>query len=260
MKNQYRLNDELACRYAPSTQLFDAKFLRLPQDERVALFYKIVNDCELARVFDWEPDKKNRQMDRDALDQAESAARHARQLAKYCREFPFQAFGGIVAGILESGVHLRIKQDQVPIERGAALGAGQSIRLANLLSALADEFEAGRILAKRWCLIHRTRYGPLNFPEPIENLPETALPGRGTTLAIYLSFLFRKHSLVGTANFQPGERIPDDGLPRWQLVTHLVQDSLGELGDVKDKASKVIRANPNLEIVGYLWGRQREQF
>ncbi len=257
MNNRYGLYDEFERRYRRSIKLFDTEFADQLEDKRAGLLYGIITNCELARKFDWTPEQRSRQADRNALNEAKNVAKHARKLAQYFHAYPWQLTFALMGGILKSGIHLRIKEDQHSIEVGVALSPSHSIRLAKLLTEVANEVEKGNLAAKRGPFTHRTRHGPLNYTKPIENNAD--LPKPATALAIYLSFLFRKHSLDGEIFLQPGETIPAGGRPRWKLVRQFVSDALNVDSDFKDAASKVLNRNPKLEMVGYRWGRAAEE-
>jgi hypothetical protein len=257
MQRPYGLHKDIARRYRDSIKLFDSEFVNQPEEIRTELIYIIIGACESARTFDWTPEQTSRDADRNAIKEAKSAAKHALKFAEYCRAYPWQMMSAILGAILRTGVHLRTKEDEQPIERGVAFSPSYSIRLADLLTQAAVELNAGNLSAKRGPFVHRTRHGPLNYNKPIENNAD--LPAPPTALAIYLSFLFRKQFLVGEAYFQPGETIPVNGKPRWKLVEKFVSDSLGVDGDFKDAATKVLGRNRTLEIVGYRWGRTDEK-
>lgn len=253
MDNRYGLYGEYGLRYRQSINLFDSAFQDLPEDTRTALLYVIIEHCELARKFDWAPDQQSRQADRDAINESKGAAKHARELARYLCSFPMQVTLALMGGILKSGIHLRTTNDKIPITAGVALSPSHSIRLAGLLTELAEEIEFGNLAAKRGPFTHRSRHGPLLYPNPIENYAD--LPTPATALAIYLSFLFRKFTSEGQLFLLPGETIPAGGRPHWKLVSQFVLDALRVDGDFKDVASKVLRRHPKLGMVGYRWGR-----
>jgi hypothetical protein len=255
-KNTYGLYDEFARRYRKSIERFSSTFRNETEEKRVGLLYVIIEGCEAARKFNWKPEQERRIADRGAIRKARSAAKHARGFAQYARSYPWQITFALMKAILKTGVHLRTKADEQPIEAGVALGPGQAVRLANLLTEFAQEIEAGNLAAKAGPFTHRTRHGPLLYSKPVEDKAD--LPEPATALAIYLSFLFRKFSLEGGIFLQPGETIPVRGRPRWKLVGRFVCDALDTNGDFKDRASKVIRRNAKLGMVGYWWGRTQE--
>jgi hypothetical protein len=148
----------------------------------------LIGICEQARDYTW-PEHDTRERDRQAVADAAQQARYARRLAKYLERHPYPTMIPVMTAILATGVHLRIAADNQPLERGVALSPSQSLRFAQLLNALADELEAGKLLAQAGPMLHRTRVGPLGFPYPIEKNAD--VPGSETCLALMLSFLFQ---------------------------------------------------------------------
>jgi hypothetical protein len=253
MSDHYGLFAEIRQRYQRSTRRFDVEFAQYSLQERTELLYGILQICETARTFDWTPEQQARDRDRNAISDAKSAEKYARGLASYCQSYPLQSMPALMSAMLKTGVHLRMKGDNEPIERGVALSPSHSIRLANLLRRVAEEIASGNLAAKRGPFTHRTRHGPLDYRKPIEDNAD--LPEPTTALAIYLAFVFRKHSLENQLFLQPGENTPKGGRPRWRLINEFVCEALEADGDFKDSASKVLRRNPDLGMVGYRWGR-----
>ncbi len=265
MKNPYGLHDEFACRYQQSIMIFDRDFRSRSEQERTGLLYGIVEHCELARKFEFEREHLSREADREALAEAESAAKHARALANYLGAYPWQATIALMNAILKSEVHLRMHVDQTPMETTStfedgcdgggkpvvAMSPSHSMRLSLLLNRLAEEFEAGNLLAKCGPFAHRTRHGPLGYHKPIDNVAATALPTRETALAIYLSFLFRKYEAERQIFIMNGELYPKNGKPHWKLVNQLVCDTFEMTGDFAEAAKARTKGACKLQMWGY---------
>ncbi len=265
MKPAYGLIGEIAERYKISIDAFDKEFGGLPTSDRVEILYMILHHCEAARTFDWTADNENRRDDSAALTDRKAAAASARKLERFCRIYPDQAMVAVMAAQWESGVYLRVGDEARRLAKHIAdlggearegddlvgFGAGQSIRLAKLLTALADQLDAGYLLAKAGPMLHRFRHGPLLFAKPIDR--RAKLPEPPTCLAIFLSFLLRRHDAIGQMGYSAGEPISTEGRPRWPLVSQFVNDALGVSSgqDHRRSASSEISRNPDLQICGY---------
>jgi hypothetical protein len=265
MKNPYGLHDEFAYRYQQSIMIFGRDFRSRSEEERAGLLYRIVEQCELARKFEFEREHLSREADREAIADAKSAAKHARILANYLGAYPRQTTFALMNAILKSEVHLRMHVDPTPMETTStfedgcdcggkpvvAMSPSHSMRLSLLLNGLAEEIEAGNLSAKCGPFAHRTRHGPLGYHKPIDNVAATALPTRETALAIYLSFLFRKYEAERQIFIMTGELYPKNGKPHWKLVNLLVCDTFEITGDFSEAAKARTKGDCKLQMWGY---------
>jgi hypothetical protein len=139
------------------------------------------------------------------------------------------------------------------------------LRLGGFLNALADELEAGNLLAKAGPMMHRWRHGPLLYPKPIDKT--AALPDPPVCLAIMLSFLVRRYTLNGDTYYQQGEgywvgdtyyqqgerywvKAEKQGRPGWPVVQVFVEDAFNieDSDHVMAAAKQRIKMNPDLQI------------
>lgn len=265
----------LADRYQRSTELMRAK-LNYPEHIKEHIIRSMIRVCEQARKYEW-PEIEKREQDKQALDDAEQQAKHARSLAKYLARHPTQNIAAVRSAQFSARVYLRtgspsenediasakrqFEKMGKPEAEPVAFSQSISLWLSRLLAAYADELGNKRLLARAGPMSHRNHLGPLWFAQPIEKgRGSSNLPDAETCLAIYLSFLFKIIAPDGSMRWGAGQRIPKDGEPRWPLVSALVCDATGTNTDEKDliaKAKKRIHSNPCLGIVGYEWGDAR---
>lgn len=251
---------DLLERYASSirkaqTYIFDRAN---PDNARKALFVSyLVEQCELAKAYKF-PERLHREADELALDSTKNAASAAKRLARILRSHP-QAYGSAVGhSMLETGVHLRMREDDALGADGqpampayhAGIGPGYSIRLAELLDAFARAAEKRDILAQRGPFEHRFRCGPLFYPEPKEGRKQET-PSAATCLAVFLLFLTRRFTATGGYRWAKGEKIETVGEPLFKLAEELVNDAL-EVRPDPNEIDTFLRRNPKLTIWGYI--------
>jgi hypothetical protein len=211
-----RFKPDVEARYRKSIASFDLEFDDLPISERSSLLLALLNQCEKARLFDWNADRAARQRDRDAVKRAPNIALAAREVADFVSNNAQIVMAPAVLAALQSGVHLRVKEDPPETAEMAFAGPGQSIRLAKYLDAFADELEKGGISSDKRPYMNDFTKGPLLFDKPVKDAVAPMLPS--TCLAVLLVFAFRKFSATGRMGFQKGEEMPAQGDSRWTLV------------------------------------------
>lgn len=254
---KYGLHPEISKRYSESVRLIDDEFSSKEDEIRIKIVYTLLLNCEKARCYDFE-ENENRARDKDAISRASKAARDARVLAEFLKNYSMQSVPAVGSAILQTGVHVRKEADTVPISTGVAFSPTISIRLSELLDALSSALDNGALAAKNGPFEHRFRVGPILFSEPIDG--RAKLPEPETCLGLFLSFLFRKMDVNGLDQrypfrFQTGEPMPESGSPRWKIVSQLVRDSLATNIDDQNlsaKADKFVRNNKNIGFVGYI--------
>jgi hypothetical protein len=251
----YNLDPEIVARYKDGIGLIEREF---DHSERQKVILTAIEYCEQARRYDWEKDNTTRLADRNArkLVRNKNPIVNARELARFLEEFPQQTMQPIMAAILKSGVHLRtMADDPETINLGVAFSKSHSLRMARLLAEFANELASGALFAQTGPFMHRFRVGPLLYPKPVDGRTRQAGADERTCLAVFLSFLFRVHSLTGSFAYQSGETIPKEGNPRWPLVAQLVTDALGqcanEAPDYGNTVGKLISRHPDLRVLGY---------
>jgi hypothetical protein len=246
-----KLPPKIKKRYRESIAIAEEAFKNILPQTRSDLIKILINDCEAARTYDWAFEQELRQLDRDALREAPQAAREAKRLAAYAMKYIVPLIPGVMASQLDSGVFLRIAEDDPDSMATVTWDETHSVRLHDLLAALSANLERKFLAAQRGNLIHRTKVGPLKFPKPIDKQAE--IPQPDTCLAIFLAFRLKKFSQTGTWTMKREEMIPREGRPAWSVIEQLVTDTLGtgDKASAKDRASKVMNRHPGLKIVGY---------
>lgn len=208
----------------------------------------LISICERARSGK-SPEVDARALDTAVLSETKIQAKHARKLATFLRKYFAQTRPAVCEAIDEAGFHLQSKNDDISV--GPFLS--RPLKLARLLEALADNLEKKKVLARVGPFEHRFAVGPLLLDKPVEG--KAAVPKAETCLAIYLSYLFRVQSLRKDGEvFDERGQMPKEGNPRWPLVAQLVCDSFGVDAtehEIQNKANKVLRRYPGLQIVGY---------
>jgi hypothetical protein len=221
----------------------------------------LIEQCELAKAYQF-PELAMRERDTMALDKASKAAKRAAELAKILKDYPYAYAWPVSHSILETGVHLRTTEDDTIDLNGDAnipmgmVGGGPSysIRLAELLESFSRAVGDGKVSAQNGPFLHRSRYGPLDFPEPKEGrYGET--PDKKTALAVFLVFLIRHFTASGRTRWFHGEGMTNEGEAHWELVEALVDDAFPKSSEKRPITQRIVEQflarNPALEIIGY---------
>jgi hypothetical protein len=214
-------------RYAKAEKLARRAFRDLSPDEATKAIIVLVAACESARTTVIDADAVMREKDRDAIDGLDGVKRAARGVAGYLRRHPTQVHLVMLEALVESGVRLQDAAGEV---------TDQTLLLTRLLGAVDAALIPDLLVTRRGPLLHRVVVGPLVYADAIDHTAR--LPDQPTQLALFLAFLMRTHSLIGSFRHQVGELMPKGGKPRWSVVEALVDGAFQGHGEAACIAAK----------------------
>ena len=242
------VTEKFICKYADGINAIIKMKENISDNERYLISIFIIEYCEMAINYNFH-EEGERKLDVKIIRAKTPIANSAKRLAQFCRLHPLAVSGALMSAILDSGVHLRTKSDNAPIEKGVALSRSHADRLGALLEAFATSIENGGLLAQQGPFLHRHRVGPLYFPRGIEG--QKSIPEPETCLGVFLSFQIRNFLERRTLRWFTGETMPPNQPPHWPVVSAFVSNAFAKQLDVKPRCEKLLARHPDLEMWGY---------
>ena len=130
-------------RYAAAKKATKKAYSHHPTHFQDYLVTQLINECEAARKYDWKAEGAARQLDQDAINSCNRAAKSALDLSRLLMAYKSQYGFAVAAAGKRANVHL-VK------EKGSAELA---VALSKLLAELHGQFKAKNVLAKSKLLL-----------------------------------------------------------------------------------------------------------